>query len=166
METKILSRIGAGRSQRRRTDLIGSLGKLLFCLLLAGSFVLGQAPAQVAHAASTTVGCGDSAGLIGAIQTANATAGADTHHARRRLHLSALGCQQQRGRLQRPARYHQRNYDRGQRRDDHARGCRAPRFRIFHVARHRPDAERCENGTIVRRQTPATGGGAINSAGG
>ena len=59
METKILSRIGAGRSQRRRTDLIGSFGKLLFCLLLALSFVLGQAPAQVAHAASITVGCGN-----------------------------------------------------------------------------------------------------------
>ena len=78
METKILSRIGAGRSQRRRTDVIGSLGKLLFCLLLAGSFLLGQAPIQVARAAGFAVGCGDSAGLISAIQSANAAAGTDT----------------------------------------------------------------------------------------
>jgi hypothetical protein len=73
VETKILSRIGAGRSQLRRTDLIGSFGKLLFCLLLAGSFLLGQAPAQVARAAGIVVSCGDSAGLISAIQNANST---------------------------------------------------------------------------------------------
>ena len=78
METKILSRNGAGRSRRRRTDLIGSLGKLLFCLLLAGSFLLGPAPAQVARAASHACGCGDTAGLISAISAANATPAADT----------------------------------------------------------------------------------------
>ena len=73
-----MSRIGAGRSQRQRTELFGSLGRRLFCLLLAGSFLLGLVPAQIARAASVTVGCGDSAGLISAIQSANASEGSDT----------------------------------------------------------------------------------------
>src|SRR5215211_842837 len=77
VDTKFLSRNGAGRSQRQRIDQLGRLGKLLFCLLLAGSFMLGQAPSQLVRAASFTVGCGDTAGLIGAIQSANAAEGAD-----------------------------------------------------------------------------------------
>jgi predicted outer membrane repeat protein len=78
METKILPRIGAGRSQRRRTNVIGSISMLLFCLLFATSFLLGKSPVRVASAASRTVACGNTAGLIDAINDANATLEADT----------------------------------------------------------------------------------------
>ncbi|MDQ2996607.1 MAG: hypothetical protein M3R61_06070, partial [Chloroflexota bacterium] len=78
METKILSGIGAGSSQRRRANLIGAIGRLWFYLLLASAFVVGPVPAQIARAADIAVSCGDSAGLINAIQSANAAAGADT----------------------------------------------------------------------------------------
>src|SRR5262249_1646339 len=63
--------VRVGRSRLPRMKLFASVGSILLCILFATSFLLGQSPMRAAQAAGT-IACRDTAGLISAINAANA----------------------------------------------------------------------------------------------
>jgi len=78
VKNQLLAQLRGHTRSGGRAAAAWSIASALLCVMLAGSFLLGQPLAGVASAASRTVGCGNTASLISAINDANATPEPDT----------------------------------------------------------------------------------------